>query len=261
MAIRLVDYQVQGTLAGLTLGEAKTVIETIDRGLWKRNHSVLRDDVASLRHDLRQSSALTDDLHQRVTETIERFNALDPSSLNTELLDDASLPKGGAPKPPKLALKPTDPAPKPKPPATTEVTPLEERVTKLEQRVDGHDRRHEEAEANLKGLNGAVGIAKNGEGAWLPVPDGQFDRNAKVQQYLGYARDNEGQVTFADRNSGSDKLVIWPAVVALVIALVIFMIIMATGFGPVWASIWALPAVVIAIIVFLITNRTTAPAQ
>lgn len=75
-------------------------------------------------------------------------------------------------------------------------TDLAGRVTKLERRVKGHDRRHENAEANLDALNGAVGITTNPDGAWVPIPDGQLDRNSRVQQHLGYERDKDGNVTF-----------------------------------------------------------------
>ena len=101
---------------------------------------------------------------------------------------------------------------------------VDTRLTKLEERVDGHDRRHEEAEANLKGLNGAIGITKNPEGAWVPIPDGMFDRVANMGSHLGYTRHENGSVTYTERvQQVASGIPVWGWAVAALIGLLVFL--------------------------------------
>lgn len=213
--------------------EVRNLLYTVDQNLWRTEHAVLRDDMASLRHDVERSATLTDVIRQQAQDLIERYNALDIK-----------------PKPtPAPTPKPKKPAPQdPKPKTPTPNDGLTERVKELEDRVDGHDARFVQAEANLKALNGAVGITKNPDGAWVPTEGGQFDRNAKVQQHLGYSRDNNGNVSFADRqfpfNATTGGLI---GLVAAIVSMIIFMMITGATFTTAlfWAIMIGLAAVVI----------------
>lgn len=231
----------------MTADQARKVIETIDRGLWGTNHGVLRDNVTSVRHELSLQARGGGDVHPRVIECIDAFNQLDSSSLNTRLLDDASLPRS-----PHASTRTS---------SNDEVRALQEEIERIKSRVDGHDRRHEEAEENLAALNGAVGIVKNPEGAWVPVPDGQFDRNSRVQKYLGYNRDGNGDVTFA-RTDGRPRWALGFAI-GTVIGVVFYVI---TGVTWGWSAM-IIPAIALLFaiataVAFLAPNKSVnnAPA-
>lgn len=236
MSIWMKNYKICND-SDLSLDEVKSIVETMDRGLWDTDHGVLRDNVSSLRHDLVTVTELSDSLHERMVETVKRFNALDSSTLNKKLLNDKGLPKGSEP-------KPTPPGKKPEEKAASNpdssVQALEERLGKLEERINGHDRRHEEAETNLKALNGAMGIVKNGEGTWLPTPDGQFDRNAKVQEHLGYSRDKDGKVSFADRASSVQFNSKMGGLIGLGVTIVALTIFLITGATFTVALFWSI---------------------
>ena len=121
---------------------------------------------------------------------------------------------------------------------------LSKRVKRLESRADGHDRRHEKAEENLKALNGAVGITRK-KGTWVPVPDGQFDRNVKVQEHLGYTRAENGSVSFKRPAHGASGPMphYWILVVTFIVALVLLWLFFASGGGAVYALV-AMPVAV-----------------
>lgn len=85
-----------------------------------------------------------------------------------------------------------DPIPSPK----TTPTGDDKRLADIEKRLDGHERRLEDAESGLKAVKGAVGITVDSSGAIIPIANGQFDRNARVQEFLGYERNSDGTVSF-----------------------------------------------------------------
>ena len=113
------------------------------------------------------------------------------------------------------------------------VDDLEDRIQTLENRVDGHDRRFENNESNLSALNGAVGIMKNPQGAWVPIPDGQFDRNSTMQRHFGYHLNDDGEAEFYNRSdevSSSNQISpIWYGAVllaALLIGVVMYFVLL-----------------------------------
>lgn len=198
--LRLRNYKLE-LPEQFTLQQAKSVIETVNRGLWNTAHGILRDNVASLRLSLREATELTADLRQQVKQVVAVFNQLDVETLNQQLLDDKSAPKEGSNSSKSNdsdESKSTTDDDQPEPIALENVM---QRMTKLEERVDGHDRRHEQAEQNLRELNGAVGITKGPDGTWKPTPDGQFSANSHVQQHLGYRRNDDGKVSFTSLNN------------------------------------------------------------
>lgn len=203
--------------------DARNLVHTMRQLLLGEDYGIIRNDASLLYAEIERSADLNDETRENLRNLVRRFNALN--------------------------LTPP-PAPTPTPSDT-----LEGRVVALERRVDGHDRRHEQAELNLDALNGAVGITTNPEGAWVPVPDGQFSRNAEVQRYLGYSRGNDGTVSFADRANRESPIMWWPTIVALVVALVLFFTILAIGGGAVWASVATGLALVVATGTFILTNR------
>lgn len=160
----------------------------------------LKHKLSSLRHDLARSAAVSAELRRKARELVERYNTLDPSQRTTPQGGGTPVPPPAPPTSP-TPTSPSTPTSPTTPPPAPPASDLAGRVTALERRVDGHDRRHEQAEANLGELNGAVGIVRNPDGTWVPTPDGQLDRNSRVQQHLGYARDRDGNVTFADRSA------------------------------------------------------------
>lgn len=157
-----------------------------------------------------------------------------------------------------------EPAPKSNP-ADASVAQLRDDVDALTKRVDGHDRRHENTESHLKALDGAVGIAQNKDGAWVPVPDGQFDRNSRIQQHLGYQRAKDGTISFMSStiSVGKYKLRVVPALAALLVAFLLVFAPTAINRGF-WAGFtwWSVViAAVASITVLLLTNRTHKTAS
>lgn len=157
-----------------------------------------------------------------------------------------------------------EPAPKSNP-ADASVAQLRDDVDALTKRVDGHDRRHENTESHLKALDGAVGIAQNKDGAWVPVPDGQFDRNSRIQQHLGYQRAKDGTISFMSStiSVGKYKLRVVPALAALLVAFLLVFAPTAINRGF-WAGFtwWSVViAAVVSITVLLLTNRTHKTAS
>lgn len=262
----------------LTLSEARIILKTMDRGLFGVVHDdkALRDDVLSLRISLKETRGFSDDQKKDVLDVIRRYGEVDVEALNRKLLDDNTKekraePAGATPAPPTSKTRSRDDKGAPKAPAasddqskdndTTTVSVSDDntktRLTDLERRVDGHDRRHDNAEANLKELNAAVGITRNPQGAWVPIADGQFDRNTRVQKELGYHRDKDGKVTFRDRYV-NQKANWGAAIIAFVATLVLGYLVMGAVFG--WfsfpATVFApVAAFVAAGVTLLVSNR------
>lgn len=78
-------------------------------------------------------------------------------------------------------------------------------IDDLKKRVDQHDARLKENEAHLKEHDNMLGVAKNPAGAWMVVPGGNLHIVQQTATHLGYNRDNDGNVTFTDRNSGDSQ--------------------------------------------------------
>lgn len=224
----------------LTAKEAKMVAVTISRGLWNTENSVIRNDASVLRHDLVDDlvevTELTDDLRSRVVDIVKRFNRLREEDLNKTLLDDSLLPMGGD----------GSDATSPTAPPNNGGKTVEERITALENSSAKHEK-------NLEALNGATGITEGADGAWVPIPDGQFDRNSRVQQHLGYNRADDGTVTFNDRpNTRQQPTQTRLALIVMAVCLVLGYLIVGAIAG--WVSI---PAIVGVPVVSLVAAGVT----
>lgn len=149
------------------------------------HHSRLRDDIQACQIRL-VSMGYDDEAKTMARNAINGFNAI--IEKRTRGI-----------RPPKPAIHTVEPAKvKPDPSPEPEPTPTgdDKRLADIEKRLDGHDRRLENAEDDIKALKSAVGVTTDPSGAMVPLPNGQFDRNARVQEFLGYKRDDDGTVSF-----------------------------------------------------------------
>lgn len=138
----------------------------------------------------------------------------DPEELAAETAELQALANAVKSKTEAPASAPT-PTPTPAPDQPNTDAAWRQRV---DARLDGHDHRFEQTERNLTALNGAVGIMKDNQGTWVPTADGQFARNAAVQEHLGYGRSDDGTVSFADRAASvADDFSLWVVLVCLAI--------------------------------------------
>lgn len=256
--IRMENYKIVGQIKDLS--DARVAVETLDRGLWGTEHGVLRDDVASLRHDLAGAENLNKDLSQRVEGVISRFTELEANTLNKDLLDNSSLPKGAlapkdsstktngkatndGPEPLQVDDKDKDDTPSPKKSATSdEPTPawakeLRKDFLKFSATDDKGNPTKAAADADLKTLESRV-----------------YD----LEEGTGYQVDDKGEVSFTKLTNLSTQSFNWKTagITALLVFLIMFVLSL-TAFGMV-ASFSLLFSAVIGVIAGAIAGAISA---